>query len=193
MEYSAFEEATVPICTFVLQNDRKNKKGKYIRLSDFKGGMEVQRIKTLEAIENPDCGYYYETNQDNFKLIPKSPIAYWLSNQSFINFSNEKLIKVAEGRVGLITGDNNRFLRLWHEVSICDIGFSINNIEESIESQKRWFPYQKGGNFRKWYGNHEYVVDWENDGYRMKYDNYSGNRVKSHNYNGDLSFRRGIT
>ena len=74
MEYSAFEEATVPICTFVLQNEKSNKKGKYIRLSDFRGGMEVQRIKALGAIENPDCGYYYETNGDNFELIPGSPM-----------------------------------------------------------------------------------------------------------------------
>src|SRR5699024_7985312 len=88
MEYSAFEEATVPICTFVLQNSKTKEKGKYIKLSDFTGGMEVQRVKTLEAIQNPQCGYFYETEQDNFEKIPGMPIAYWLSRHWFEIFKN---------------------------------------------------------------------------------------------------------
>ncbi len=79
------------------------KKGKYIRLSDFRGGMEVQRIKTLEAIENPDCEYYYETNQDNFELIPGSPIAYWASNRIYEIFGKggKKLMIMVNVKVEL--------------------------------------------------------------------------------------------
>ena len=78
-EYSAFEEATVPVCTFAFQNRHVQKKGCYLRLVDFRGGMEVQRQKTLEAIKNHDCGFYYEQNTDNFSIIPGSPVAYWAS------------------------------------------------------------------------------------------------------------------
>lgn len=80
-EYSAFEEATVPICTFAFQNSYIDKKGKYIRLTDFRGGMEVQRKKTLEAISNRNCGFYYEQNVKKYAEIPGSPIAYWLSEK----------------------------------------------------------------------------------------------------------------
>ena len=84
MEYSAYEEATVPICSFVLKNNKTDDLGYYFRLSDFKGGMEVQKKKVLEAIANKNCGYYYETSTSNFSKIPGSPVAYWLS-QNFIN------------------------------------------------------------------------------------------------------------
>ena len=133
-------------------------------------------------------------NQENFKLIPSAPFGYWLSEQSFLNFSKMDTIgKYINPRIGLITGDNTRFLRLWHEVDSTTIGFEIRNIQESIESKKKWFPYQKGGDFRRWYGNMDYVVDWENDGFMMKNDNYDKGRVRSHNYNGEYSFIPGIT
>lgn len=169
MEYSAFEEATVPICTFVLQNEKSNKKGKYIRLSDFKGGMEVQRVKTLEAIENPDCGYYYETNQDNFKLIPGSPIAYWASEKVYEIFNKEiTLESYSDIRSGLSPGRTEHFLRLWYEVGC----FFKENLgltrEKAKESKLKWFPCNKGGTFKKWYGNNEYFINWENDGYEIR-------------------------
>ncbi len=193
MEYSAFEEATVPICTFVLQNDRKNKKGKYIKLSDFKGGMEVQRIKTLEAIENPDCGYYYETNQDNFKLIPGSPIAYWASNRIYKIFGCNKLSDYGDAKQGIATSDNNRFLRFWHEVNNCSTGISSLSREEAIKSNKKWFPYNKGGQYKKWYGNRDYLVNWENDGYEIK--NFKDNRgnLRSRPQNLEYQFKESIT
>lgn len=92
-EYSAFEEATVPVCTFAFQNRHMQKKGCYLRLVDFRGGMEVQRQKTLEAIENHDCGFYYEQNADNFSKIPGSPVAYWLSDVVFNVFDKSKACK----------------------------------------------------------------------------------------------------
>ena len=80
-EYSAFEEAAVPICTFALRNSKVAKKGCYLRLTDFRGGMEVQREKALEAISNHACGFYYESDSDNFAKIPGSPVAYWASKK----------------------------------------------------------------------------------------------------------------
>ena len=86
MEYSAFEEATVPVCSFMLKNSSAGEKGLYFRLSEFKGGMEVQRQKVLEAITDPDCGYFYEAQQSNFSKIPGSPVAYWVS-EAFLKYS----------------------------------------------------------------------------------------------------------
>lgn len=162
MEYSAFEEATVPICSFVLKNGRATEEALCFRLSDFKGGMEVQKQKVLEAIGNKDCGYFYEANQSLFFKIPDSPIAYWVrENMIKIFVSGKALSDIAAVKKGLDTGKNDRFLRLWHEVSI---------EKSSLFGCKKakWIPLQKGGAFRKWYGNNEYVINWGNNGEEIK-------------------------
>lgn len=167
-EYSAFEEATVPVCTFVFQNRHIRKKGCYLRLVDFRGGMEVQRQKTLEAVENRNCGFYYEQSTDEFSKIPGSPVAYWVSKNLLADFTEGNFLKnVAEPKSGLSTTDNNRFLRFWHEVSIRNISFAITGIDETVDATK-WFPIAKGGEYRKWYGNNEYVVNWLNNGADIK-------------------------
>ena len=167
-EYSAFEEATVPVCTFTFAKRHVNKKGNYLRLVDFRGGMEVQRQKTLEAIANHNCGFYYEQNTDNFAKIPGSPVAYWASKVLLQTFSeNESLGTIARPRIGQNTGDNNRFLRLWYEVQEKRITFDLSHEEMTTRSYK-WIPYNKGGEFRRWYGNQEYVINWENDGKEIK-------------------------
>ena len=193
MEYSAFEEATVPICTFVLQNIRSEEKGNYIKLSDFRGGMEVQRVKTLEAIQDTECDYYYETNQDNFEKIPGMPIAYWASKNFIKCFEYNLIEDIADTRLGMATASNDLFLRLWHEVSKENIGLNINDRISAINSNLRWFPYNKGGSYRKWYGNNKYIVDWENDGLRIRNFKDHNGRVRSHNYNLDYIFKPGIT
>ena len=192
-EYSAFEEATVPVCSFVYQNKKTGEKGGYFRLVDFRGGMEVQRKKYLEALENPQCGYFYTADSDNFAKIPGSPVAYWASEATLRSFDCQLINKWVNPRIGLVTGDTDRFLRFWSEIEKSRIFFSCSCTKESISSMQKWFPYQKGGSFRKWYGNNEYVVNWENDGWEMKNDNFSGTRVKSHNYNEDFAFRQAIT
>lgn len=193
MEYSAFEEATVPICSFVLQNRKALSSSLCFRLSEFRGGMEVQRRKVLEAIANPDCGYFFEANQMNFTKIPGSLIAYWLSENVYKTFEQESVSKYIAPRIGLVTGDTDRFLRLWYEVNNERIHWTCASTKDSIVSKMKWFPYQKGGAYRKWYGNNEYIINWENDGWECKNDNYSGKRVKSHNYNGDYAFKPAIT
>ncbi|BEO98626.1 BREX-1 system adenine-specific DNA-methyltransferase PglX [Fusobacterium nucleatum] len=177
LEYSGFEDATVPICTFVLQNSYTDKKGEYIKLSDFKGAKN-QPIKTLEAVKNPNCNWRFQAKQKDFEKIPGSPIAYWVSNRILSIFEKmQNLKKDGDTRQGMATSDNNRFLRLWNEVNYNKIGYNMTNSQEALESKKKWFPYNKGGEFRKWYGNQEYLVNWENDGYEIK--NYAESLYKS--------------
>lgn len=167
MEYSAFEEATVPICSFVLKNGRATEKALCFRLSDFKGGMEVQKQKVLEAIENKKCGYFYEAGQNDFRRIPGSPLAYWATEAITEVFQNSKLLtEIANPRQGLITGDVNRFVRKWYECSLTNL-----NLSAKISDPQRigkWFPYCNGGAYRKWYGNNDDVVNWLNDGVEVK-------------------------
>ncbi len=192
----AFEEIggeVVQSTAFIILKSKLNDyKGSYIRLIDF-GNANEKEIKVLEAIENPKCGYYYETSQDNFELIPGSPIAYWASENIYRAFQAKVLSKYGEAKQGIATSDNDRFLRLWHEVS--NILTNTENIsrEEAIKSNKKWFPYNKGGQFRKWYGNREYLVNWENDGYEIK--NFKDNRgnLKSRPQNLEYQFRESIT
>ena len=177
LEYSGFEDATVPICTFVLQNSYTDKKGEYIKLSDFKGAKN-QPIKTLEAVKNPNCNWRFQAKQKDFEKIPGSPIAYWVSNRILSIFEKmQNLKKDGDTRQGMATSDNSRFLRLWNEVNYNKIGYNMTNSQEALESKKKWFPYNKGGEFRKWYGNQEYLVNWENDGYEIK--NYAESLYKS--------------
>ena len=162
-EYSAFEEATVPICTFAFRNNYINKNGCYVRLVSFRGGMEVQRKKTLEAISNHKCGYYYEQNSSNFSKIPGAPVAYWASEKSLITYKNPNMDSVAQPRHGLATSDNDRFLKLWHEIDV-----SKGSLALRCDKSKKWFPMSKGGSFRRWYGNLEWVINYENDGKEIK-------------------------
>lgn len=164
MEYSAFEEATVPICSFVLKNGKESSKGLYFRLSEFKGGMDVQKKKVLEALENKDCGYFYETSEENFTKIPGMPIAYWAS-ENFLNIyvKGIPLGNLASPRKGNSTSDNNRFLKLWYEIEFKKIKFKSTEIILEDTLIQPWYPYNKGGGYRKWYGNNEYVIDWYND------------------------------
>lgn len=169
MEYSAFEEATVPICSFVLRNGQTSEKALCFRLSDFKGGMEVQKQKVLEAIMDKNCGYFYESNGKNFEVIPGSPIAYWLSEKILSSFLHGETLKVkGDTRQGMATSDNNRFLRLWFEVADNKIGLNCESSDEALSIHKKWYPYNKGGEFRKWFGNVEYVINYENDGFEVK-------------------------
>lgn len=193
LEYSGFDGATVPICTFTLRNYNSNTNGEYVRLADFRGA-ENQSKKTLEAVENTNVSYRYFVNQSNYIEIPESPIVYWLSHDALKNFELDTLSNIMVTREGMTTANNNLFLREWYEIDIQKIGFEIKDNHQAVVSQKKWFPYQKGGPYRKWYGNTNLVVNWENDGYEIKHniDTTTG-RVRSHNYNGEFGFKEGVT
>ena len=161
MEYSAFEEATVPICAFVLTNDKSKKVGQYFDLSKFVGGMNIQKEKVLDAIHHPECTYFHDFDQDNYKRIDGSPIAFMASEKLLRIFETaEPLKKIAEPKVGLQTAKNDVFLRLWFECNYNKIGLGYRKLSDTEEGIHKWLPYNKGGSFRRWYGNREYVIDW---------------------------------
>ena len=165
LEYSGFDGATVPICTFTLQKTHyPGFIGSYIRLSDFRGA-ENQAPKTLEAIKNKTCGWFFTTKPDDFKKIPGAPIAYWVSDGILKTFEQgTPLGNFADVKRGMTTSDNNQFLRFWPEVSF---GRSCRNAKsglEAVESRAKWFPYSKGGGYRKWYGFIEFFINWEESG-----------------------------
>lgn len=164
LEYSGFAGATVPICTYTFNNSFiKGYKGGYVRLSDFVGAA-VQAPKALEAIRNPDCGWFYRRDAETFKQIPGTPIAYWASDGLLDAFANSpKLKDIAKPRVGLQTSDNARFIRLWHECSLRRTLFNCPNAVSSFESEAKWYPHNKGGSFRRWFGNAEYLIEYKSN------------------------------
>ena len=116
-----------------------------------------------------DNGRYNIVAQNGFHSIPGSPIAYWASDRVREIFKNEEpLGKIADPRLGMSTNDNGRFLRLWFEVSYDNIDYVQTDINNIISSNKKWYPYSKGGEYKKWYGNLEFVVNWENNGKDIK-------------------------
>lgn len=137
------------------------------------------------------------SNANDFKTLPGTPIAYWLSDSMKSAFTNGTSLKVlANPKKGLATTDNNRFLRYWHEVSFSKLGLGYKDSESALKSKKKWFPLNKGGAYRKWYGNHEYVVNWENDGNEMKQavvDRYKGGSYTKEIRSEDKYFKDGIT
>lgn len=135
----------------------------------------------------------YIANQDSFTKIPGQPIAYWVSEKISNAFAKKKMSDISEARMGLTTGQNDKYLRLWTEVNINKIGFGHNR-DSAQKSGLKWFPYNKAGEFRKWYGNRDYVVNWMNDGYELQTILYpDGSRVWAHNFNLDYNFKEHIT
>lgn len=129
----------------------------------------TKEVTELPYSEDGNRIYYPNVSQKNFEKIPGSPIGYWVSPKiQEIFASNLALSAVASPCVGLQTADNARFLRLWFEVSQSRTGFGYENAASAARSQKKWFPCNKGGSFRRWYGNQEFLVNWENDGFEIK-------------------------
>jgi type II restriction/modification system DNA methylase subunit YeeA len=195
LEYSGFEGATVPICTFTLRKSHVNgEKGCFVRLSDFRGS-DNQGPKTLEAIRNRGCGWFFEASQDEFKKIPGSPVAYWLPSPIFAAFADRPhLGQTARAAKGLVTADNGSFVRERWEVSADAVGLGFASREEARRSGKTWFPYAKGGKFRRWAGNLEAVVNWEQDGAAIQTTlTADGSRVRATNFNLDRIFIEGAS
>lgn len=192
LEYSGFDDATVPICTFTLLNNNIGMKGEFVRLSEFKGA-EQQPIKTLEAASDRNCGFRYSANPSNFKAIPGMPMAYWASDNIRRIFNKYKsLDSYAKVTNGLFTCNNEYFLKKWYEVSLECVAFSCKNVEEARKTKKKWFPYNKGGDFRKWYGNQIYLVNFEQNGKEIR--EYRQKRGQSYSLPGnDYYFNESIS
>lgn len=179
--------------SFTICNTKSENKGSYIRLVDYDKS-DIKREKTLEAIRDPDCGWFFTANQKDFEKITGNPIGYWLSQKMIDLFaSNKRLGEVGEGRQGLATADNGRFLRLWSELSQDGYALGIKNLEESKLSNKKWFPCNKGGEKRKWYGNQEYMINWEDDGYEIRNFKDDKGKLRSVVRNPSFYFRESIS
>lgn len=160
--FDAIGGEVVNVTTHVVYNGRTACEGAYVRLVDINSS-DAKRKKALEAIQNPDCDWFYCRDAETFKQIPGTPIAYWASDGLISSFKNGKRLgDITDTHLGMATCDNERFLRLWWEVGDKervlpeDYPYSSPNVS--------WVPYNKGGIFRKWYGNDEYVVNWSGDG-----------------------------
>ncbi len=152
----------VQTVAFIIQKESvKNFRGSYLRL------LEVQ--DKAEGIKDKVNLSLMDSNK--FRFIPEFPIAYWANDQIIDHFKNDiKLKELADSKQGLATTDNNQFLRQWTEVDFNQINFDAHSTDEAKESGSRWFPYNKGGSFRKWYGNDQFIVDYLNDGFEIKHN-----------------------
>lgn len=159
-----------------------------IRYSDIDNEGVPFKFPTI----NSRYGY---SPMERYKAIPGNPFAYWVTSEYERIFKSDLNIgNFGEAREGMATAKNDYFLKFWHEVSFENIGFNYKNRQEAKESQKKWFPYNKGGKFRRWYGNNEYVVNWFNDGDEIRnFKDEKTGRIRSHNYNLDFIFKEGIT
>ncbi|MDY3292070.1 MAG: BREX-1 system adenine-specific DNA-methyltransferase PglX, partial [Parolsenella sp.] len=170
--FDAIGGEVVSVTADVLYNGRCEAPGAYFRLVDINGS-EPKRQALLEAIKNPTCGWFYRRDASAFHQIPGSPIAYWASDKFIDTFaSNPRISDVAYPKQGSTLGNNDLFLRRWYEVS---------------NRSKRWYPCMKGGEFRRWYGNQTYVVDWADDGKNVK--ELGRATIRSRDY----LFKRGLT
>ena len=185
--FSEIGGEVVSTVAWISQKKSPNNDGIYLRLVDYNNA----ELKEEEFFNKNN---YFQAKQKDFEKIPGSPIAYWVSNHTREIFEkNQKLGEVGEAKQGLATADNNRFLRLWNEVSYNKIGYNMSNSKEALESKKKWFPCNKGGEFRKWYGNQEYLVNWENDGYEIKNFYDEKGKLRSRPQNTEYYFKESIS
>ena len=178
----------VQTTSFVMRSSHtKGYKGTYCRLID--GDSEKAKAEMFVSGENR-----YVAEQDNFSKIPGSPVAYWVGEKAYSICDKAKTFEDnATTRAGMITGDNNLFIRLWHEIQFETMGVRIHSREAAVQSKKKWFPYNKGGEYRKWYGNNEYVVNWENDGFTMRNHMDEKGKIAAHAFNLEYIFKENVT
>ena len=165
----------VQTTAFVIRNVHLGGNGVYFRLVDSKD-KENDFVNNLSN----GGGVLFIANAIKFTKIPGYPIAYWISDKLVEAFSGAKLGEIAAPRQGLATGDNNKFLRLWFEIDIENAYFNATDGINAFASGKKWFPCNKGGAFRKWYGNNAYLIDWLGDGCAIK--NFAGAVIRNSSY-----------
>lgn len=167
----AFEEIggeVVQTTSFIMQKSRINYKGTYLRLTDIGNAKEKERA-VIRHVSNEKNGLGYVFPMEYYLYLPDNLIGYWISTNLIDIFNREKaLADIAKPRQGLSTSDNARFLRMWFEPNIHNIGFGFHDRESAAKSKLKWFPYNKGGEYRKWYGNNNYVINWQFDGKELR-------------------------
>ena len=190
--FGAIAGEVVSTTATVFANAKNSVSGTYLRLVDMQSE-ETKREGALEALADPNCGWLYRCTADSFEKVPGSPIAYWISSSMLRAFKEfAPMAETASPKQGLATGDNELFIRQWWEVSIGRTGFGHPNRETAQASKRKWFPCNKGGGYRKWFGNNELVVNWENDGEAIKGLVRNGKKA-SRPQNMEWYFKEGMT
>ena len=167
-----------------------NHRANYRRLFEKQGAVDSLSTKETWFFEQKGS---FVSVQDEFWKIPGAPFAYWLPDNLLNAFSHEPINGIGAAKQGLATGDNGRFLRLWHEVNTFNVSYTAQSRQEAQESGKKWFPCNKGGSFRKWYGNNDFLVNWKNDGEEIRAFKDENGKLRSRPQNMDFYFREGIT
>ena len=185
----------VSTTAFVLEkSSRQEYEGVYLRLTG--GSSEVEKETAMrQAIQNPDCGLLFKAKSDDFLGVVGKPIAYWISDNLRALFRDGRTIGCfSDSKLGLSTADTAQFLRLWYEVGFSNISADLSRDDIKKANNAKWIPHQKGGTFRRWYGNNEWVINWENNGEEIrKFGTESGGKPRSAVRNPDFFFRPGIT
>lgn len=173
---------------FVLRNNyTRGYTGIYDRLFETSGLYEDNAKKARWLCEGT---HRYYAKQDNFSKIPGSPVAYWVSNKFREIYKDAELFEsIADIKSGVMSGDDARFIRFWHEVAFPKFDCSCKNVAECVEHKTKWFPVTRGGQYRKWYGNIEEVINLYNGGYEIAFENQKNHRLRDSRY----YFREGIT
>lgn len=159
-----------------------------IRLVEYCYSRRNEKITEFHNRRN-----WHYVKQSNFAKIPGAPVAYWVSENVIKTFEYDKIGDVAKPRQGLATGCNDIFLRYWDEVDCNKINFAAISIKNAVESAKKWFPYNKGGDYRKWYGNNEFIVNWEHDGNLIRNFKNEQGKLRSRPQNTDYYFKKSFS
>ncbi|AOY77476.1 restriction endonuclease [Clostridium formicaceticum] len=161
---NGFKDASVSISTFVMRKEAGKYHTTFIKLdNDFDEAEEQEKVDAIAKLFSKNT---HVLNTELFKSIPDNKIAFWATEQTIRTFlKGKRLEAIAKPRQGMATSDNNKFLRLWHEVDICKIQFFSKTSEDF---HLKWAPYNKGGGYRKWYGNNEFIINWQNNGEEVK-------------------------
>ena len=179
-------------CSYVLMRSSPRRfKGRFLRLFDKQGSVASNEELERRFHTNPR----FTTSNIEFKKIPGSPVAYWVSERVRAVFEEGTLLgKLADAKQGLATADNDQFLRRWYEVDHGNCSYDSESRDAAAQSGKKWFPYNKGGEFRKWYGNQEYLVNWQNDGRAIRaFGTENGGRARSRPQNTEFYFQESLT
>lgn len=179
--FPALNSKVALACAFIIESKTKNKAGQFFNLNDApqsadKGAVFLSRKGNSE---------YFVRNSNDFRSIPNAPLAFWTSQQLINAFKScEKLGEIGEFRIGMATGQNESYVRGWHEVDFCKLSTNSDSRAAASASSCKWFAYAKGGAFRRWAGNQEAIVNWENDGYLLQNTMHpDGKRLWAHNFN----------
>lgn len=189
--FDAIGGEVVNVTADVIYNQHSDAEGAYVRLVDINGS-EAKRLKLVEAIQNPDCGWFYRRDAGTFKQIPGIPIAYWASDGLLSAMADGvKLSSFGRTSKGIITGKNDKFIRLWWECAVGTIGFSSSSVSD-LFSGRKWHPCTKGGSYRKWFGNLDSVIDWSNNGHSV-FESASREGNHAQDYSDELKFKPAIS